>query len=102
MAETIGIGQLRADTRAYLHRVAGGDTLELVRRGRLTARIEPVPQYPASGPPPGGRSTAGVITVALSGFRSQASRYLDQVGSGCTVHVYHQGQPLAQIRAAAQ
>ena len=102
MAETIGIGQLRADTRAYLQRVADGDTLELIRRGRLTARIEPVPQHPALALPQRGRSTAGVITVALSGFRSQASRYLDQVGSGSTVHVYHQGQPLAQIRAAAQ
>lgn len=95
MAETIGIGQLRADTCAYLNRVADGDTLEVIRRGQLAARIEPLPQRRR-------RSRAGgeVITVQLSGFRSQASRYLDWVGSGCTVHVYHQGQALAQIRAA--
>lgn len=94
MAETIGIGQLRADTRAYLQRVACGYTLEVLRRGRLAALIEPVPQRSVRG-----AGAYELINVELSSFRSQAARYLDRVGSGCTVHVYDRGRAVAQIRS---
>ena len=101
MVETIGIGQLRADTCRYLNRVAEGDTLEVVRRGRLAARIEPVSAQASAGQRRRRSHTDGeVLTVQLSGFRSQASRYLDRVNSGCTIHVYHRGRALARIRSA--
>jgi antitoxin (DNA-binding transcriptional repressor) of toxin-antitoxin stability system len=35
MGEVIGLGQLRSDACTYLERVARGETLEVVRRGRL-------------------------------------------------------------------
>jgi prevent-host-death family protein len=37
----IGIGQLRASASTYLDRVAAGETIEVVRRGRVVARLQP-------------------------------------------------------------
>jgi AcrR family transcriptional regulator len=37
----IGIGQLRAAASAYLDRVAAGETLDVLRRGRVVARLQP-------------------------------------------------------------
>ncbi|BBZ77830.1 hypothetical protein MANY_31670 [Mycolicibacterium anyangense] len=100
MIETIGVGQLRADTCRYLQRVAGGDTLQVIRRGRVALRIEPVSHQQVTSQRQQEMSGTQVIAVQLSHLRSQASRYLDQAGSGCTMHVYHRGQRLAQIRSA--
>ena len=37
----IGIGQLRASTATYLDRVATGETIDVIRRGRVLARLQP-------------------------------------------------------------
>jgi AcrR family transcriptional regulator len=37
----IGIGQLRASPSEYLDRVAAGETLNVLRRGRVVARLQP-------------------------------------------------------------
>jgi hypothetical protein len=37
----IGIGQLRARPSEYLDRVAAGETLNVLRRGRVVARLQP-------------------------------------------------------------
>jgi hypothetical protein len=36
----IGIGQLRAGASAYLDRVAAGETINVLRRGRVVARLQ--------------------------------------------------------------
>jgi prevent-host-death family protein len=36
----IGIGQLRANASTYLDRVAAGETIEVMRRGRVVARLQ--------------------------------------------------------------
>ena len=40
MREVIGLGQLRSHALGYLDRVGSGETIEVVRGGRLVARIE--------------------------------------------------------------
>ena len=37
----IGIGQLRATASAYLDRVAAGETIDVIRRGSVVARLQP-------------------------------------------------------------
>jgi AcrR family transcriptional regulator len=37
----IGIGQLRASAATYLDRVATGETIDVIRRGRIVARLQP-------------------------------------------------------------
>jgi AcrR family transcriptional regulator len=37
----IGIGQLRASPSEYLDRVAAGETMNVIRRGRVVARLQP-------------------------------------------------------------
>lgn len=99
MERAIGIGQLRANTRAYLEIAASGETLLIVRRGRPVARIEALLQDS-----PGDDSCLlpsedhGVLSVDIAHFRSQASRYLDQVIGHSVVHVLCRGRPLAQIQ----
>ena len=39
MREVIGLGQLRSDACTYLERVAAGETIDVVRRGKLVAQI---------------------------------------------------------------
>ena len=36
----IGIGQLRASASAYLDRAAAGETIDVLRRGRVVARLQ--------------------------------------------------------------
>ena len=45
MRKVIGLGQLRSDTCAYLERVAAGETIDVVRRGKLVARIVSVGEW---------------------------------------------------------
>jgi prevent-host-death family protein len=39
MGDVIGLGQLRSDALTYLERVAAGEMIDVVRRGKLVARI---------------------------------------------------------------
>jgi antitoxin (DNA-binding transcriptional repressor) of toxin-antitoxin stability system len=89
MEHTIGIGQLRGATRAYLQHVAGGDTVRVKRRGRIVARIEAVPA--------GAEEPSRPVVVELSRFRSHAGRYLDRVAAGESIVILHQGGLLARI-----
>jgi AcrR family transcriptional regulator len=41
--DRIGIGQLRASASTYLDRVAAGETIDVLRRGRAVARLQPPP-----------------------------------------------------------
>ena len=93
MEHTIGIGQLRGATRAYLQHVAGGDTLRVKRRGRIVARIEAVP--PGTGAT--AASSARPVVVNLNHFRSHAGQYFDRVAAGESIVIVDQGGLLARI-----
>lgn len=42
MSQAIGLGQLRNSASYYFDRVAAGESFDVVRRGRLVARITPL------------------------------------------------------------
>ena len=98
--ETIGLGQLRSDACRYLERVAAGETIDVVRRGRLVARIVPVGDWrvapiPARSVEPAASDAGG--WVVLDELRTRAGRCFDRVAAGETLGVVRGGRLLAQI-----
>lgn len=103
MREVIGLGQLRYNMPTYLERVAAGATIDVVRRGKLVARIVPVghrrvapiPARPVrvAAPDAGG-------WVGLDELRKRAGRCFDRVAAGETLFVVRDGSLLARIVAA--
>ena len=105
MGQVIGLGQLRSHTCGYLDRVAAGETIEIVRRGSLVARIvsthddaevarictRPV-KFAARG---------RVGRVALDELRRRAGIYFDRVAAGETIEVVRGGRPVARIASIA-
>jgi prevent-host-death family protein len=94
MGQVIGLGQLRSHTCGYLDRVVAGETIEIVRRGSLVARIVSA------------RSDAGIArmstrAVALDELRTRAGRCFDRVAAGETIEVVHRGRPVARIASLA-
>jgi antitoxin (DNA-binding transcriptional repressor) of toxin-antitoxin stability system len=100
MPEVIGLGQLRSDACAYFERVAAGEAIDVVRRGKLVARIVPVGDWrvapvlartvKASMPETGG-------WVGLEELRTRAGRCFDRVAAGETIYVVRGGRLLAKI-----
>lgn len=105
MPEVIGLGQLRSNACAYLERAAAGQTFDVVRRGKLVARIVPVGDgrvapIPArsakvSAPDAGG-------WVGLEELRTRAGRCFDRVAAGETIYVVRDGRLLARIVSAGE
>lgn len=103
MAEVIGLGQLRSDALTYLRRVAAGETIDVVRRGKLVARIvsvadwrvAPIPARSVTDP----AADAGAW-VGLDELRTRAGRCFDRVAAGETIQVVRGGRLLAQIISA--
>jgi antitoxin (DNA-binding transcriptional repressor) of toxin-antitoxin stability system len=99
MQHRIGIGQLRSDTLRYVHRAATGDTIEVLRRGRLVAELH----APTGAPPAVGeaaeRAYGDRVTIAVdvSLIRSQAGRYFDRVAAGEVLEIMHHGHVIARI-----
>lgn len=102
--EQIGLGQLRADACGYLERVLTGETIEVVRRGRLVARIvsandeRPVPTalpdlVAVNGA--GGR-------IGVGALRTRAGRYFDRVEAGETIWIVWHDKLVARIVSAAK
>lgn len=97
MREAIGLGQLRSDACTYLHRVAAGETFDVVRRGKLVAQIMPV-----------GDSRMTPISadarrcIELDELRKRAGRYFDRVAAGQTIEVVRGGELVARIVSAAR
>ncbi len=89
----IGIGQFRSALLHYLHIVAGGRSVRVVRRGRVVARMHSLPT-PGSGVD--SRSTR-LLAVDLTTLRSSAGGYFDQVAVGVVVDVVHNGRRVARI-----
>lgn len=99
MAEQIGLGQLRSNACGYLERVLSGEAIEVVRRGRLVARIvSAADERPAPTALPdlvaingaGGR-------IGLSALRKRAGRYFDRVEAGETIWIVWQDKLVARI-----
>ncbi|MCV7443125.1 hypothetical protein H7K33_12870 [Mycobacterium paraense] len=103
MPEVIGLGQLRSDACAYLERVTAGEAIDVVRRGKLVARIVPVGDWrvapiPArSGKAP---SPEAGGWVGLEELRTRAGRCFDRVAAGETIYVVRGGRLLARIVSA--
>jgi prevent-host-death family protein len=103
MREVIGLGQLRSNACTYLERVAAGETFDVVRRGKLVARIvsvgdrrvAPIPARPVkvAAPDAGG-------WVGLDELRTRAGRCFDRVAAGETIYVVRGGRLLARIVSA--
>ena len=74
MRELIGLGQLRSNACKYLERVAAGETIEVVRRGKLVARIVSVGDWRVVPIPAGSVRGAALDAggwVGLSDIRAQ-------------------------------
>ena len=100
MPKVIGLGQLRSDACTYLERVAAGEMIDVVRRGRLVARIVPVGDWRVAPIP---ARTVKVPApdaggwVGLDELRTRAGRCFDRVAAGETVYIVRGGRLLARI-----
>ena len=85
---TIGIGQLRSDTRCYLDRAESGEVFEVLRRGKPVARLRKVDHS---------QDVHG-IKVSLADLRACAGRLLGRVAAGETITIEHHGRPVAALQ----
>lgn len=103
MREVIGLGQLRNAACAYLERVAAGETIDVVRRGKLVARIAPVGPW-RTAPIPARSVTDGAPDatgwVGLEELRKRAGQCFDRVATGEPIYVVRGGRLLARIVSA--
>lgn len=103
MRETIGLGQLRSNACTYLERVADGETIDVVRRGKLVGRIVPVGDWRVVPIPARSVDTAASAAggwVGLDELRTRAGQCFDRVAAGETLSVVRGGRLLAQIVSA--
>ncbi|AYE97449.1 hypothetical protein C0J29_24360 [Mycobacterium paragordonae] len=100
MPEVIGLGQLRSDACAYLERVAAGETLDVVRRGKLVAQIVPVGDWRVAPIPARPVEPADPGWIGLDELRTRAGRCFDRVAAGEALFVVRGGRILARIVAA--
>jgi antitoxin (DNA-binding transcriptional repressor) of toxin-antitoxin stability system len=104
MPEVIGLGQLRSNACTYLGRVAAGETIDVVRRGKLVARIVPVGDWRVAPIPARSVKVAAPDAggwVGLDELRTHAGRCFDRVAAGETVYVVRGGRLLARIVSAS-
>ena len=102
MAVRICLGQLKSYASGYLERVSAGETVEIVRRGRLVAFMVPpyleppsdVERIGATDPP------APNAKIPLSQLRRNAAPYFDRVAAGNVIDVVRHGSLIARIVAA--
>ncbi len=104
MPEVIGLGQLRSDACTYLERVAAGESLDVVRRGKLVAKIVPVGDWRVAAIPARSVKAAEPDSgwVGLDELRTRAGRCFDRVAGGETLYVVRGGRILARIVAAGE
>jgi antitoxin (DNA-binding transcriptional repressor) of toxin-antitoxin stability system len=103
MGDVIGLGQLRSDALTYLERVAAGETIDVIRRGKLVGRIvsvgdwrvAPIPAFSATN-----TAACAGTWVGLNELRTAAGRCFDRVAAGETIQVVRGGRLLAQIVSA--
>ena len=100
MPEVIGLGQLRSDACAYIERVAAGETIDVVRRGRLVAQMVPVGGWRPAPIPARSVKVQPGDWVGLDELRTRAGRCFDRVAAGETIYVVRGGKLLARIVSA--
>jgi prevent-host-death family protein len=103
MREAIGLGQLRSDACTYLERAAAGETFDVVRRGKLVARIVPVGDWRVAPIPARSVIVAAPDAggwVGLEELRKRAGQCFDRVAAGETIYVVRGGRLLARIVSA--
>lgn len=102
MREVIGLGQLRNNTCTYLERVAAGETIDVVRRGKLVARILSVGDWRVAPIPARSVKAAPDVGgwVDIDELRRRAGRCFDRVAAGETIYVVRGGKLLARIVSA--
>ena len=104
MAEVIGLGQLRSNACGYLERILTGETIEVVRRGRLVARIISAADErsaPTALPDLVAVNGAGG-RIGLDALRKRAGRYFDRVEAGETIWIVWQDRLVARIMSVAK
>jgi antitoxin (DNA-binding transcriptional repressor) of toxin-antitoxin stability system len=104
MREVIGLGQLRSNACTYLGRVAAGETIDVLRRGKLVARIVPVGDWRVAPNPARSVKVAAPDAggwVGLDELRTRAGRCFDRVAAGETISVVRGGKLLARIVSAS-
>jgi antitoxin (DNA-binding transcriptional repressor) of toxin-antitoxin stability system len=104
MPEVIGLGQLRSNACTYLGRVAAGETIDVLRRGKLVARIVPVGDWRVAPIPARSVKVAAPDAggwVGLDELRTRAGRCFDRVAAGETICIVRGGKLLARIVSAS-
>ncbi len=104
MGELIGLGQLRSNACGYLERVLAGETIEVVRRGRLVARIVSAAgdrSAPTALPDLAAVNGVGG-RIGLDALRTRAARYFDRVEAGETISIVWRGRLVAWIVPATR
>ncbi len=98
----VGLGELRTRAGRCFDRVAAGETIWVVWRGKMVAKIASVAcdtGAPATLPD---RVGAGArLPVQLDQLRSRAGRYFDRVAEGETIEVVRRGKLVGRIVSAA-
>jgi antitoxin (DNA-binding transcriptional repressor) of toxin-antitoxin stability system len=105
MREVIGLGQLRSHALGYLDRLDSGETIDVVRHGKLVARMVSAGDWTAPPHPP--RSIDSMATdaggwVGLDELRKRAGRCFDRVAAGETIKVVRGGKLVARIVSPAR
>ncbi|WP_156426630.1 hypothetical protein [Mycobacterium sp. IS-3022] len=98
----IGLGQLRGHTCGYLERVVTGETIEVIRRGKVVALIQPAAGGARGCPVLGSVDVAvrGVgHRIRLDDLRRRAGQCFDRVAAGEKVEVVWNGRVVAQLVA---
>ena len=97
MVWPICLGQLRADPGSYFDRVAAGESIDIVRRGKLVAHLVPAITGRQERRPV---SPIACPWILLSHLRKQPARYLDRVAAGETIGIVRDGELVARIVSA--
>ncbi|MBO0865343.1 MAG: type II toxin-antitoxin system Phd/YefM family antitoxin, partial [Mycobacterium sp.] len=89
------LDELRTRAGRCFDRVAAGETIYVVRGGRLLARIVAAGDSRSPTPADAGER------IELDELRKRAGRYFDRVAAGQTIEVIRGGKLVARIVSAA-
>ena len=98
MAWPICLGQLQSYASGYFDRVAAGETIDIIRRGKLVAHI--VPNLRDQPDRRRVSRNAEPWMIRLSELRKHAARYLDCVAEGETIGIIRDGELVARLVSA--
>jgi prevent-host-death family protein len=93
----VGLDELRTRAGRCFDRVAAGETIYVVRGGKLLARIVSAGDSRMTPVP----ADAGG-QIELDELRKRAGRYFDRVATGQTIEVVRGGKLVARIVSAAR